>query len=278
MDTNVPSEFLKDVYFVEQVPLMALQVDPRISYALYIPKSHYTPNPNGSGSTGGKLPLLVYVHGTGRNISAIYSDLVPFTNSTPCAVLAPVFPAGMDGPNDLDSYKQLRSSMLCSDLGLLAVLDRVACRWPGLATEKAFMMGFSGGGQPHRFLYLYPERLAAISVGAPGRPTLLDEEQDWPLGVADAQAVFGKTVRTDLIAEVPIQLVIGSEDTRDVLGAGGLPPMKETRVESIQQLRGSLAQAGIETQFDIVDGVAHDETGARNTVLGFLQPLIRKGF
>ncbi|KAI0142582.1 alpha/beta-hydrolase [Hypoxylon sp. NC0597] len=286
---NVPAKFLEDVYFVNHVPLMALQVDPRISYALYVPESQYNPDPS-ANSTGGKLPLLVYIHGTGRSIVAIYSELVPFADSTPCAILAPLFPAGMDGPNDIDSYKELRSDSLRSDLGLLSVLDEVAYRWPGLETDNVFMMGFSGGGQfAHRFLYLYPERLAAISVGSPGRPTFLDDTQDWPLGVRDAETVFNRTVNTNLIGQLPIQLVVGGNDTelhgdqdfweweQEVLGGGGLPPMNETRLESMRQLRASLEQAGIETQFDIVPGVAHNETDVRETVLEYLQPWIQKG-
>ncbi|KAI1397288.1 alpha/beta-hydrolase [Hypoxylon fuscum] len=289
---NVPAKFLEDIYFVGHVPLMVLQVDPRISYALYVPKSHYNPDPNNNGSTNStavKLPLLVYVHGTGRNTVAIYNELVPFADSTPCAILAPVFPAGMDGPNDIDSYKELQSKSLRSDLGLLSVLEEVAYRWPGIETEKVFMMAFSGGGQfAHRFLYLYPGRLAAISVGAPGRPTYLDGGQDWPVGVADVEILFNKTVHTDLIGDIPIQLVVGSKDVelhgsqefweweREVLGSGGLPPMNETRLESMKKLHASLEQAGIMSQLDIVEGVAHNETGVRETVLQFLQPWIQK--
>ncbi|KAI1381116.1 alpha/beta-hydrolase, partial [Hypoxylon crocopeplum] len=289
---NVPSQFLADVYFVEHVPLFALQVDPRISYILYVPATHYNPDPNSgtSNSAIGKLPLLVYIHGSGRNTVAIYNELVPFANSTPCAILAPVFPAGMNGPNDIDSFKELHSTALRSDLALLSVLDEVAYRWPGLETSRIFMMGFSGGGQfAHRFLYLYPERLAAISVGAPGRPTYLDDSQEWPVGIANASTLFNRTVNTDLVGDVPIQLVVGSNDTelhgdddfwkweQEVLGVGGLPPMNETRLESMHRLHDSLTHAGIETELDIVDGIAHDEVGARSTVLKFLQPWIQKG-
>ncbi|XXG97938.1 hypothetical protein Hte_004254 [Hypoxylon texense] len=283
---NVPAKFLEDVYFVGHVPLMTLQVDPRISFALYVPESQYNPNPS---STAEKLPLLVYVHGTGRSIVAIYNELDSFADSTPCAILAPLFPAGMDGPNDIDSFKELRSQSLRSDLGLLSVLDQVAYRWPGIKTDRVAIMGFSGGGQfVQRFLYLYPERLAVASVGAPGRPTYLDDTQDWPVGVADVGTVFKRTISTESIGDIPIQLVVGSEDVelhgdqefweweQEVLGGGGLPPMNETRLESIQKLHSSWEQAGISSQLDIVDGVAHNETGVRKTVLQFLQPWIQK--
>ncbi|KAL7624728.1 hypothetical protein AAE478_006299 [Parahypoxylon ruwenzoriense] len=294
---NVPAQFLEDLYLVGHFPLMTLQVDPRISYAIYVPKAHYNPDPaQGNGTTHnstaatGKLPLLVYVHGTGRNIAALNEELASFADEAACAVLAPLFPAGMDGPNDVDSYKVLRSPSLRSDLGLLAVLDQVAYRWPGIETGKVFLMGFSGGGQfAHRFLYLYPERLAAASVGAPGRPTFLEESQDWPAGIADVETLFNKTVDGGLVGKVPIQLVVGDKDVeihgspefwewqRETLGGdGGLAQMNVTRLESMRQLHASLERAGIETQFDIVPGVAHEETGVRETVLGFLGPLIRK--
>ncbi|KAK6954884.1 hypothetical protein Daesc_002512 [Daldinia eschscholtzii] len=285
---NMPSEFLEDVYFVDHVPLMALQADPRISYALYIPKAHYNPDPSKS-ETPKKLPLLVYIHGTGRNTVAIYDELVPFADSAPCAILSPLFPAGMDGPNDLDSYKELKSDSLRSDQALLQVFDQVAYRWPGLEMEKVYMMGFSGGGQfAHRFMYLYPEKLAAISIGAPGRPTFIDDTQDWPIGTKDVKTVFDKTVQPNVIGKLPIQLVVGGNDTeihgdeafwewkKNVLGSGGLPPMNETRLESIKELRASWEKLGIKTQFDVVDGVAHNEKGVREAVLGFLGPQLKK--
>ncbi len=85
----------------------------------------YKPSLTNDSPPKDKLPLLVYIHGTRRRISAVDSDddLVPFAEATPCAILAPLFPVGLDGPNDLDSYKLVRSKTLRSDLALLAMLD-----------------------------------------------------------------------------------------------------------------------------------------------------------
>ncbi|EXJ71415.1 uncharacterized protein A1O5_05223 [Cladophialophora psammophila CBS 110553] len=209
---DVPARFLQAALLVGHIPLRAVACDPRVSYALYVPPHHYNPRP---AQGEDKLPLLVYMHGTRRDISAIHDahGLVAFAEATPCAVLGPLFPAGLDGPNDIDSYKLLRSKTLRSDLVLPAMLDEIAQRWPGVRTEKIFMMGFSGGGQfAHRFLYLYPERLAAVSVGAPGRVTSLDSQKKWPRGVADGEALFSRTVQGDMVRKVPIQLVIGGAD------------------------------------------------------------------
>ncbi|KIW91201.1 uncharacterized protein Z519_08097 [Cladophialophora bantiana CBS 173.52] len=294
---DVPARFLQAALLVGHIPLRAVACDPRVSYALYVPPHHYNPSP---AQGEDKVPLLVYMHGTRRDISAIHDahGLVAFAETTPCAVLAPLFPAGLDGANDIDSYKLLRSKTLRSDLVLLSMLDEIAQRWPGVRTEKIFMMGFSGGGQfAHRFLYLYPERLAAVSVGAPGRVTSLDSQKKWPMGVADAEALFGRTVQADLLRKVPIQLVIGSADTvvhggeefwvwhremkaRDGSGRveagdcenGDLPQMDRGRLESIRGLQAMWKRHGIDSHLDIVPGVAHDDKGVRESVLQFMRP------
>ena len=51
------------------------------------------------------LPLLVYIHGTRRIVSAIQNDddLDASANLTPCALLAPISPAGIGRIHGLDS-------------------------------------------------------------------------------------------------------------------------------------------------------------------------------
>ena len=303
---DVPPHFLRAVLLVGPIPFKALASDPRVSYGLYVPPTHYNPDPaktTTSDVTTKKLPLLVNVHSTKRDVSALYRELAYFAEETPCAVLAPLFPAGIDGPNDIDSYKTLKSRTLRSDLALLSILDEVAQRWPGIETRRVFMMGYSGGGQfVHRFLYLYPERLAAISIGAPGRSTFLDEQQAWPRGVADVRSIFGRDIERELIKKVNIQLLVGGADTgvhggkefwewlqqvRKSLshnedgasGSGnthnGLPAMEKGRLEGVKQLHQSWEQDGIEAQFDIIEGVAHEGDKVRGLVLAYLQPRIQ---
>ncbi|KAI0150035.1 alpha/beta-hydrolase [Hypoxylon sp. NC0597] len=291
---EVPQQFLKSALLVGHIPHRALASDPRVSYALYVPPQYYYSHGAGVDSARAKLPLLVSVHGTRRYVYDI-EDLAPFAESTPCAILTPLFPTGLDGPNDIDSYKQIRSKTLCSDLALLSMLDEVAVRWPEIDTEKIFLMGFSGGGQfAHRFLYLHPDRLAAVSVGAPGQTTILDDQQNWPVGTKDVESLFGKTINKDLIKGIPIQLVIGDQDVkvhggeefwtwvRQLKGQRGAGSgaannaekymfMDRGRLETIQNLRDSWRQAGIEAQLDVVRGVAHDARGVRGSVLTYLE-------
>ena len=305
---QVPPEFLKTTFLVGHVPQRALASDPRVSYSLYIPPKLYRSDPHAStqtadqrlplvvnvhGTVDGRLPLLVHVHGTGRNLAAMHGDLVSFAEAARCAVVAPLFPAGLDGPNDLDSYKLLRSSTLRSDLAVLSMLDEIAYRWPGIQTEKVFMMGFSGGGQfVHRFLYLYPERLSAVSVGAPGRVTFLDENKNWPLGVSNVGDLFDRIIKKDLIRQVKVQFVVGSKDD-EVFGGKAfwdwlrgvkkqlgeessdkLPSMEQGRLQTLRGLQEAFKEDQIDVSFDVVDGASHNADQVRECVLGYLRPLI----
>ncbi|KAJ9375272.1 hypothetical protein DTO282E5_256 [Paecilomyces variotii] len=282
---DIPKQFLKTAFLLGHVPVKALASDPRVSYAMYIPPRHYD-------TDSLRLPLLVSVHGTGRNLSGLYGqELVSFADSTPCAILAPLFPAGLDGPNDIDSYKKLSSSTLRSDLALLSMLDEVAHRWPGIRTDKVFLMGFSGGGQfAHRFLYLYPERLAAVSVGAPGRMTKLDGKKKWPAGVADVDSLFDRSINKERIRQVPIQLIVGSADDQVHGGTdfwawaqqfkkkgdnGELEPMTQGRLQSLKELQALWKEDGIESVLELVEGVAHQSEKVRKDVLRFLGPLMQ---
>lgn len=303
--SNVPPQFLYSAFLLGHVPWQSLSSDPRVSYGIYVPAKQYNPELVAGSDDEKKLPLLVYIHGTRRMVSAIQKDgdLISFAESTPCAVLAPLFPAGLDGPNDLDSYKLLRSKTLRSDQALWSILDEVAHRWPGISTKKVFLMGFSGGGQfAHRLLYLYPERVAAVSAGAPGMATVLDDAKKWPAGVADVESLFGKRVQKDLIRQVQIQLVVGSED--NALHGGeefwewvremkarmkktttvdsenkekegeGLGDMRKGRLDTLRELQALWKQDNIEARLDIVEGMAHEEGPARQIVLEFLRSAI----
>jgi pimeloyl-ACP methyl ester carboxylesterase len=300
---DIPAKFLKAALLVGHIPQKSLDYDPRVSYAVYVPQTHYQSGmlPHDTEkSRPGKLPLLAYIHGTLRDTSAIKTDLPSFADSAGCAVAAPLFPSGIDGPNDLDSYKMLRSETLRSDLAFLAMLDEIAYRWPGIETDKVFVMGFSGGGQfVHRLVYLYPERIAGASVGAPGRITRLDNQLDWPAGIANTEALFSRSVNLELVRRIPIQLVIGSDDlevhggkefwewVKENLQAHEKPsavkyrpqlaPMEQGRGDTIRQLQAEWKESGIEARLDVVPGAAHAAGGPiRQNVLQFLRPLIQK--
>lgn len=307
--TQVPPQFLKSAFLVGSIPFRISRSHPNVCYTLYIPPHAYNPDPSRSTDENPvyrlpRLPLIVNVHGSGRNAESFRNHLIDFADREHVAVLAPLFPAGIDGPLDLDSYMLLRTKRLNSDLVLLDVLDEVEAIWPGIFTKKFFLTGFSGGGQfALRFLYIHPERVRAVSIGAPGRATFLDDQQ-WPKGVGNVQSVFGPGTKVDVdkLQAVPIQLVVGSEDNyihggdafwtfvqdmkAKMQNSGvtdlqavqdqNLETIREGRLDILTKLRESWRSHGIEASLKIVPDMAHEAVKALPVILEFLRPQIER--
>ena len=166
--------------FVGGTPFFASQHDQRLFYALYVPKDH-TPDAE-------PLPLVVIQHGTGRSAELYRDRWKEFAIEHRCVILTPLFPAGLMEPRELHSFKFLEYRGLRFDEELLHIVDEVA---EGFNTrrDRFYLHGFSGGGQfAHRFFYAHPDRLAGVSIGAPGRITQLDPE---PAVVAGHRRVRG---------------------------------------------------------------------------------------
>ncbi len=119
---NIPPQFLESAFLAGHVPYNALPSDPRVSYKLYIPPEHLNANPSDPTQQLPILPLVVVIHGT-RRTSETLKTIAPWSHTHPCAILVPLFPSGLDGPNDIDSYKLLSSKTLRSDLALLSMLE-----------------------------------------------------------------------------------------------------------------------------------------------------------
>jgi peptide/nickel transport system substrate-binding protein len=144
-------------------PYWTLQAEPRVGYRLCVPRGC---DPAGTS----RHPLLVALHGSMREDHT--APFLDFVEATGAIMLAPVFPGGLAFPGDLDACKFVRFEGFDCDHLVFA------------------MFGFSGGAQfAHRFLYLYPERLRAVSLAAPGLVTRFDDRHPWWVGtggVADA--------------------------------------------------------------------------------------------
>lgn len=244
----------------------ALTADPRFSYCLYVPEGHRPQGP--------PRPLVVAVHGTLRRCETLRDAFADFGERHDCVVLAPLFPAGITGPNDVDSYKLLSATEFRPDQILLSMVDEVAARWH-VDTDRFHLHGFSGGGQfAHRFAYLHPDRLASLSVGAPGRVTLLDPTTPWRHGTADTEELFGITVDPASLRDVPVQLVIGAHDTASAElappDAQGPDTTGTNRIDRTHALRANWRQHGIDARLDVVPGTAHDHFAVLPTVQRFL--------
>lgn len=136
-------------------------------------------------------------------------------------------------------------------------------------TDRFHLHGFSGGGQfAHRFFYLHPHRLASLSVGAPGRTTLLDTRTRWWRGTADSAELFGTAPDTAAMADVPVQLVIGEDDTHVDVWEGAEQP--DSRMDRMSELRENWDRHGIATRLDIVSGAGHSDLAVIPAVLSFL--------
>lgn len=259
-------------YDVGHTTFYAAAVDARVSYCLYVPERA---RPDAG--------CLVVVHGTDR-IAQWYRDaFAPVGDATGAIVVAPLFPAGLTAPYELESYKLL-SPELRSDLVLLGILDEVAARY-GTDVSRVALHGFSGGGHfAHRFFYLHPDRLHAVSIGAPGLVTLLGDDRPWWVGTGDVRARFGVDLDPSAMREVAVQMVVGARDTDpaeitlepdDVLWADGCNDAGRTRVERLGALRDTFLAAGIDVQFDTVSDVAHEDHGIHETVGSFVIERLR---
>lgn len=245
--------------------------DPRFSYCAYVPRSY---EEDGDQA----YPLLVLVHGTGRMTELYREAFAEFAEQRQCILLLPLFPVGITGPQDLGSYKMLRAGDLHYDAVLLAMVEEMRARYR-IAGARFSLFGFSGGGHfAHRFYYLHPQQLAAVSIGAPGLVTLLDAEFEFWVGTRDWAARFGQPIDLTALRKVAVQLVVGGEDTdtweitirpESPLWMPGVDKAGANRQDRMRALRASLEAQGIATRHDVVPGVAHRMDGVAAAVQDF---------
>ncbi len=264
-------------YELGRTPLFASRMDQRFSYCCYIP-SNYNPD-------GDKIyPLVVLVHGSLRDADILRDEFMDFAEEHQCILLAPLFPCAIGKQGELHNYKKIIYEGIRYDLILLDMIEEVAAQYR-VEKEKFLLHGFSGGGQfVHRFLYLYPQRLLGVSVGAPGTVTLPDDQKTWWVGTKDTDAIFGRPLDVEALKQVAIQLVIGDQDieTWDVtvgpqsaLWTDGINDSGENRVDRLRCLEKSLLKLGLTPRFDTVAGVSHDGTAIQGAVKAFFADVLR---
>lgn len=252
-------------------PFFACAADPRFPYCLYVPARR----------GAGPAPLLVAVHGSDRKPEALRELCTPLAERTGAVVLAPLFPIGSTAPDDEPGYKFGLFRGLRYDQALLAMVEDAAARVP-IDTRRFALAGFSGGGQfALRFLLLQPHRLHAVSIGAPGYVTLVDEALPWWTGIGDFAAVFGHPPDLAAMRRVAVHLVIGAEDTETEvirlpeghpLWVPGADRQGATRIARIEALADSLRAQGIAATLDVVPGVGHSGEATFPAVAAFLAP------
>ncbi|SFO54089.1 hypothetical protein SAMN04489713_10751 [Actinomadura madurae] len=259
---DLPSDHLGRTILTGRTPFFAARLDPRFSYALFVPEDIQDDEP--------PLRLWVFVHGTGRRTELYLDKLADLARTERAVVMTPHFPAGIGGADAIDNYHDLAYAGIRFDSVLLGMIDDVAHRW-NVEASPFFLHGFSGGGQfSHRFLYVHPERLTAVSIGAPGRITL-PTAASWPRGIDDLQDRFGHAFDPDAVARVPIQVLAGSLD--NIPSTSASPPADggPDRLSRAHALATALKDLGAQVQMDVVEGVGHDGTAVLPTVVTFLK-------
>lgn len=263
------------IYDLGRTAIFACKSDPRFHYCLYVPPIV---------GKGGKVDLLVAVHGTGRTSFLDFRDgFAEFGRWNDCAILCPVFPVGVRGDNARSGYKFMIEGDIRYDLLLLDMVAEVAAKYQQ-NWDMFAMFGFSGGGHfTHRFAILHPQKLWAASIGAPGSVTLLDPDRDWWVGIRNLQERFGITFDRDALARIPMHMVVGDADleTWEITIPEGstnwMPGANDagrTRPERLSALRRSFEGAGVSVKFDLVPGISHDRMQVLGHVQNFLADIL----
>ncbi len=265
------------LYDLGPTPVMSCKADPRFGYCLYVPKD--------LGKGGPAPDLVVAMHGTGRGFIDYRNAFSEFARWNNCIVLAPLFPIGVLGDDNRDGFKYMREGTIRYDEILLAMVSEVGARY-GLSFEQFALFGYSGGGHfAHRFLLLQPQKLWAVSVGAPGSVTLLDPSRDWWVGTRNMAALFGKEPDIEAMRRVPVQMIVGAADletweiTHREGGRNWMPDANHagrTRPERLDSLRRSFEEAGVSVRFDLVPNMAHDGVRAVPRVEDFFADVLAK--
>jgi len=221
--------------------------DPRFCYWVHLPDCYYDElNPQYS--------LMVIIHGTGCAVEKYVAEGIAWADEHKVALLAPLFPSGMTDPDDFNAYKLLSCDGIRYDNILLSMVEDMEKRYPGVDGSQFFMFGHSGGGQfVNRFLFAHPEKLKGASIGAPGRPTFLNFEENYFWGVKDFASIFGSPVDLKAVRKVPVQITVGELDTMFI----GESPYGTCRVDRMKSLQNNLRDHGVYVELEILPGLAH---------------------
>lgn len=263
------------IYDLGHSTIFASRTDPRFSYCTYAPPH--------LGNSKRPMQLVVVMHGTGRAFTEYRDAFAEFAKWNDCIVLCPLFPAGPQGDGNRDGFKHLQEANIRYDKILLSMVDEIAVKF-SCDFSKFALFGYSGGGQfVNRFGLLHPERLWALSIGAPGSVTLLDFKQDWWVGVRDFEKRFGKALNLAALKALPVHMIVGKADmeTWEIthreggkFHMAGANDAGRTRPERLETLRKSFVEAGVDVTFDLVDNVPHNGLACVSHVQDFFATVL----
>lgn len=226
------------------------RLDGRFGYLAHVPRDARR-----------SLQTLVVIHGSDFKHEVVCRYFAALAEETGCLVLAPLFaPSGAVNP-DPNGFKFLSSSHAAYDRVLLDMVN-VAGEKFGCARERFFLFGFSGGAQfAHRFLYVYPTRLHAVSIAAPGMVTVIDPGRPAWVGTQGLGALCGNDLDLQEVRRVTVQLLVGSKDVEPHVGGAGQESYNYAggnRVERLHTLQVNYQLRGIRVSHHEVAGAGHE--------------------
>ena len=231
--------------------------DARFCYWAYVPETY-------AEETDPHYQLLVLIHGTGCATEYNVSAARKWADANHVAILAPLFPGGMAGKDDLNSYKLVSAGGIRYDEILLSEIEDMKNRYPGVETEPFFLFGHSAGGQfVERFTMAHPDKVKAVAIGAPGNPTYIDFAEDYFWGVRDFKKYFEREFDLAVFREVPMLFVIGEKDTKFI----GNSPYGSNRMERIHCLQKNFLENGVKSvELEVIPDIAHID-GAKKRIM-----------
>lgn len=250
LDENLTPEMRKNLFGNAYLNMLwHCPSDPRFSYWAHLPDAYYD-------EEDPKYDLLVIIHGTGCAVESYLKEAKEIADANHLALLAPLFPGGLLEHDDFNSYKLLSCGGVRYDLILLSMIEDMCSRYPGVNGRTFFLFGHSGGGQfANRFLFAHPERLKGVSIGAPGRPTFLNPEEDYFWGTRDFKTYFDKDIDLEAVRRVPVQITVGERDTKYI----GDSPYGTNRLERMKSLKNNLESNGLQVTMEVLPGLEHED-------------------
>lgn len=236
------------------VTARTLRGDPDLPYFLFVPEE-----------VTDETALFVTVHGRSRNAVKHAELFAPFVRRLGIVMVAPLFTK-----ERFPDYNCLgragRSER--ADLALDRILAE-AGRLTGGRTDRIYLFGYSGGGQfAHRYAMAYPDRVAAVAIGAPGWYTFPEGTLAYPRGLRSDGSLPG-VVAFDphRFLRLPMPVLVGERDIQrdpnlnqepDVDAQQGLHRVERARrwTAAMQAAAGAMAYDTAYT-LEILPGVGH---------------------
>ena len=98
--------------------------------------------------------------------------------------------------------------------------------------------------------------MITVSIGAPGRPTFINFDEDYFWGVRNLRKIFGRELDLDEVRNVPVQITVGELDTKFI----GESPYGTNRVASMKSLKKNFEDNGIKRmELVILSGLEHGD-------------------